>query len=99
MVEDSKSLLSLNASLPLEAAWTRANQGSGMQQTTCSSLHKVIEDEDSWSDRTMSLPSKAVGYRANEGSGKLRSVRSSDTSSPDDVSLVQTVDSLGVVVS
>ena len=99
MVEDSKSLLSSNASLPLEAAWTRANQGSGMQRTTCSSSHKVIEDEDSWSDRTMSLPSKAVGYRANEGSGELHSVRLSDASSPDDVSLVQTVDSLGVVVS
>ena len=99
MVEDSKSLLSSNASLPLEAAWTHANQGSGMQQATCSSLHKVIEDEESWSDRTVSLPSKAAGYHANEGSGKLHSVRLSDASSLDDVSLVQNVDSLGIVVS
>ena len=99
MVEDSKSLLSSNASLPLEAAWTRANQGSGMEQVTCSSSHKVIEDEESWSGRTVLLPSKAAGYHANEGSGKLRSVRLSDASSLDDVSLVQTVDSLGIVVS
>ena len=99
MVEDSKSLFSSNASLPLEAAWTRANQGSGMQQAACSSLHKVIEDEESWSDRTVSLPLKAVGYHANEGSGKLHSVRLSDASSSDDVSLVQMVDSLGIVVS
>ena len=99
MVEDSKLLLSSNASLPLEAAWTCANQGLGMQQATCSSSHKVIEDEESWSDRTVSLPLKAAGYRTNKGSGKLRLVRLSDALSSDDVSLVQTVDSLGTVVS
>ena len=91
VIEDLRSLLDLNVSLPLEAAWTRTNQGSGTQRVTCLSSHRVIKDMVLLSDRAVSLPSKAVENHANEGSRMLHSVRLMDTLSLDGIGLVQAI--------